>query len=145
MSDPATARIEAAEQLREAAGAHTLTFDVHKSWWLSANQRLHWAEKATRTRWLRQLACTEARRARVPSLDVAHIGAFIGYPTAAKADPSNAFPTIKACVDGLVDAAVFADDDATHVIGPTFLRDPKSPTRDHYRVRLVITSQEIPW
>ena len=27
----------------------------------------------------------------------------------------------------------------------TYLRDPKSPTAGHYTVRLVLTSQEVPW
>ena len=45
----------------------------------------------------------------------------------------------------MTDAGVWPDDDSTHVIGSTFLRDPKSPTPGHYTVRLVLTPQEVPW
>lgn len=31
------------------------------------------------------------------------------------------------------------------VIGPTYLRDPKSPTPHAYTVRLVLTRQEVHW
>jgi hypothetical protein len=45
----------------------------------------------------------------------------------------------------MVDAGVWEDDDSTHVLGPTHLRDPKSDRPGHYKVRLVLTEQEVPW
>lgn len=120
-----------------------LTFTIPKSWWISANDRAHWAVKARATRHLRELAAVTARQ--VEPVGVVHVAAFIGYLRNGKADPSNAAPTIKALLDGMTDAGVWPDDDSTHVIGPTYLRDPKSPTAGHYTVRLVLTSQEVPW
>lgn len=120
------------------------TFDIPAELWLSLNQRPHWAEKARKTKALRTMAFAEAGQ-RAPRLKTAHVAAFIGYPRNGKADPANAAPTIKALIDGLVDAGVWPDDDSTWVIGPTYLRDPKSRTRGVYRVRLVITEQEVPW
>lgn len=124
------------------AGAE-LTFSIPANLWLSANDRLHWAQKAKRTRALREMGQRGA--VVVPDLDVTHVAAFIGYLRNGKADPANSAPTIKALIDGMVDAGVWVDDDSTHVIGPTYLRDPKSPTPGHYTVRLVLTPQEVPW
>lgn len=123
----------------------TLTFTIPADWWLSANQRLHWAPKSERTRALRFLGRANANTQQIPTFDVTHVAAFIGYPRNGKADPANAAPTVKALIDGMVDAGVWPDDDSTHVIGPTYLRDPKSPTPGHYTVRLVLTPQEVPW
>jgi crossover junction endodeoxyribonuclease RusA len=122
----------------------TVRFRIPADWWLSANDRLHWAPKSKRTSMLRQLGHAVAAEL-VPQQDVSHVAAFIGYPRNGKADPANAAPTVKALIDGMTDAGVWPDDDSTHVIGPTFLRDPKSPTPGHYTVRLVLTSQDIPW
>lgn len=122
-----------------------VTFTIPADMWLSANQRLHWAPKAKRTAYLRALGKHGAGLAWMPAFDVTHVAAFIGYLRNGTADPANAAPTIKALVDGMTDAGVWPDDDSTHVIGPTYLRDPKSPTPGHYTVRLVLTPQEIPW
>lgn len=120
-----------------------LTFTIPADMWLSSNQRPHYMVKARRTKWLRTAGKAEGFRCR--PFDVVHVAAFIGFQTNGKADPSNAHPTVKALIDGMTDAGVWADDDSTHVIGPTYLRDPKSPTPGHYTVRLVLTPQNIPW
>lgn len=124
-----------------------LTFTIPADLWLSANQRMHWAPKAKRTAYLRALGKVYAQVAwdAIPQHDVTHVAAFIGYLRNGTADPANAAPTVKALIDGMTDAGVWADDDSTHVIGPTYLRDPKSPTPGHYTVRLVLTPQTIPW
>lgn len=106
----------------------TVTFTIPAYLWMSANDRMHWAEKARRTKHLRTMGrfCGISRHA------TTHVAAFIGYPRNGRADPANAAPTVKALIDGMVDAGVWPDDDSTHVIGPTYLRDKAS-------------GQEIPW
>ena len=121
-----------------------LTFTIPAELWLSANQRLHWAPKSKRTKALRLMGYAVARSELLADVGTAHVAAFIGYPRNGKADPANAAPTIKALIDGMVDAGVWPDDVHVHVIGPTYLRDPKSGDGT-YRVRLVLTSQEVPW
>jgi hypothetical protein len=121
-----------------------LVFSIPKAWWISANDRTHWAVKARSTRALRKHAAASTRHILIQA-DAVHVAAFIGYLRNGTADPSNAAPTVKALIDGMTDAGVWPDDDHTHVIGPTYLRDPKSPTPGHYTVRLVLTSQEVPW
>jgi len=127
-----------------------LTFTIPANLWLSANDRRHWADKAKRTRTLRemgQLGATAQIAESHKSIrhGTTHIAAFIGYPRNGKADPANAAPTVKALIDGMVDAGVWPDDDSTHVIGPTYLRDKASGQAGIHTVRLVLTPQEIPW
>lgn len=120
-----------------------ITFTIPRSLWLTANGRYHWADKARRTRTLRHLAKVEARN-HDPLASTVHVAAFIGYLTGGRADPANA-AVVKPLIDGLVDGGLLVDDDSTHVIGPTYLRDPKSATPGHYTVRLLLTNQDIPW
>ena len=123
----------------------TLTFTIPAEQWISLNDRPHWAQKAKRTAYLRQLGRAGVSRAFPRNLGTTHVAAFIGYLRGGKADPMNAALVVKALIDGMTDAGVWPDDDSTHVIGPTYLRDPKSPTPGHYTVRLVLTEQEVPW
>lgn len=121
----------------------TLTFTIPPDLWLSANDRMHWAPKAKRTAALRQLGYVTARAEKVHGLGPTHVAAFIGYLRGGRADPANC-GVVKPLIDGMTDAGVWPDDDSTHVIGPTYLRDPKT-TNGAYSVRLVLTEQDIPW
>lgn len=122
-----------------------LTFTIPRAWWMSLNDRPHWADKARRTRNIRRLAYATTVDLGLEPFGTVHVAAFIGYLTGGRADPANSALVVKAVIDGLVDVGLFADDDDTQVIGPTYLRDPKSTTPGHYTVRLVLTSQEVPW
>lgn len=86
---------------------------------LSLNQRLHWAPKAERTRTWRRTAMMCAQVAKLPkNLDRVHIVAHIIKPTARQYDVHNLMPTLKACVDGLVDYGLIPDDTNAHLTGP---------------------------
>lgn len=95
---------------------------------LTANQRFHWAEKARRVAYWRDLARVTALGARhaaglpAPALQRAHVLAVITWPTNHRRDVSNWHPTIKACVDGIADAGWLPDDNDRHVIGPDLRR-----------------------
>lgn len=124
----------------------TLTFTIPADLWLSANDRMHWAPKARATRGLRMLGLAGSHGlSGDESIGPCHVAAFIGYPRNGRADPANAAPTVKALIDGLVDAGVWPDDDSTYVIGPTYLRDKASGQAGVHTVRLVLTPQDIPW
>ena len=86
--------------------------------WVNANERGHWAKRAPRTRYWRNRAYVEARRAKVPPMDRAHIAVTFHKTTNRPYDPANLYPTAKAIVDGLVDAGVLPDDDKEHLVGP---------------------------
>jgi len=86
--------------------------------WLTANQRLHWRPRAARTKTWREAAAWRARQAKMPRIDRARVVGELRFAQRRRRDPANWAPTAKACVDGLVDAGVFDDDDATRVDGP---------------------------
>lgn len=117
-----------------------ITIDVPREWFFSANDRLHWAQRAQRTRWIRQAAKLAARGTRQHRQ--AHVTAYVAYPRANRADPGNAYPTLKAAIDGLVDAGVLPDDDSEHLPAVTIRRDPPTGRAGVYRVRLVLTRPE---
>lgn len=90
--------------------------------WLRLNgghgNRYH---RASLTRQWREAAAWQARRQRIPAV--------VAYPVRIVAtvhldtrpsrwDATNWLLTAKACVDGLVDAGVLADDSNRHVVGP---------------------------
>lgn len=123
---------------------HTLTIHVTRHLWITANQRLHWSTRARRTRMLRAYAASEAR---VHGLAGRRLGpcaviAVIGYPAATRADPANAAPTVKAIVDGLVDARVWDDDDHLHIPSVAFTRNPQKAPKGTHTVTLIIQEQE---
>ena len=119
---------------------HTLTIRLHKALWLTANQRLHWSTRMRRTRMLRAYAASQARIHRLAGrrLGSSTVTAVISYPTAGRADPANAAPTVKAIIDGLVDARVWDDDDHTHIPSVAFERDPQKSPKGTHTVTLII-------
>lgn len=106
-----------------------IALTLHPAVWLTANQRLHWSTRMRRTRMLRSLAASEARitGAAGKRLGASTVTAMIGYPTQTRADPANAAPTVKAIIDGLVDARVWDDDDHTHPQRRLRTRPAESP------------------
>jgi crossover junction endodeoxyribonuclease RusA len=122
----------------------TVAFTIPANLWLSANDRRHWADKAKRTKGLRQLGFVTTLGMGL-LLSTTHVAAYIGYPRNGRSDPSNASDTVKPLIDGMVDAGVWPDDDSTYVIGPTYLRDKASGQAGVHTVRLVLTPQEVPW
>nr|DAO15714.1 MAG TPA: crossover junction endodeoxyribonuclease [Caudoviricetes sp.] len=123
---------------------HVFTIRVHKALWLTANQRLHWSTRMRRTRMLRAYAASEARIHGLAGMRLGPsiVTAMIGYPAATRADPANAAPTVKAIIDGLVDARVWDDDDHTHLPLVAFARDPLKPPKGIHAVTLIIQEQE---
>src|SRR5699024_5773055 len=87
--------------------------------WLNANQRLHWAPKAERTRTWRDLAKYTAKAAKLPTgLKRVHILAFVHKTDKRPYDAHNLYPTAKAAIDGLVDYGLIPDDTNAHLTGP---------------------------
>ena len=109
--------------------------DVPAHLWATSNHRLHWREKARRVAALRQIATHRGRA--IPAVQPpVHVVAVIGYPTARRADPPNAEPTVKAIIDGLVTARVLPDDDGRVIRRLSFERDQRRSERGTYRVTI---------
>jgi crossover junction endodeoxyribonuclease RusA len=87
---------------------------------ISANDRMHWAAKARRTKELRSRAFWIARAQHLQPMERAHLVVTIHWTNRSRRrDVSNLAPTIKALVDGFVqDAGLLPDDDDLHLIGP---------------------------
>lgn len=102
---------------------------------LSANGREHWRPKAAATRTIRDAAHLAAkgtpalRRALLaarggPVMERAHVLAVLHPADRRRRDPANAYPAVKAALDGIVDAGVLVDDDSTRVVGPDMRLGP---------------------
>lgn len=107
---------------------------------LNANDRNHWARHHRVTRHLRYTAAWLTRSQHIPALGRAHIVAVYEPPDRRRRDPANLYPSVKACVDGLVDAGVLPDDDAAHLEGP----DMRLGARERHGLgRLVLHIREV--
>lgn len=87
--------------------------------WINSNDRNHFRTVAKLTKAWRAAANEavsgygwEQYQGRV------HITAHIYKPRGGRYDPNNLWPTVKACVDGVVEAGLLRDDDHVHVVGP---------------------------
>ena len=87
--------------------------------YMNANHRPNRWEKARQTKEWREHAAECARRSGVPPLaGVVRVIATVHIKDNRRREVSNTFPTLKAILDGFVDANVLADDSDKHVIGP---------------------------
>lgn len=77
---------------------------------LSANDRLHWAVKARRTRTIRDMTATLARVEKMPPAEHVTVQLVWTVRDHRRRDEDNTYPTFKAMCDGLVDAGVVPDD-----------------------------------
>ena len=112
-----------------------LTIPVHREHWMTANTDYHHHDRARRRRKLR--ADTRVLAMALTKVgQVERIVATICYPTARRADPMNAAPTLKPCIDALVDAGVLFDDDHIHLPEVAFRRGPNTKTPGLYRIEL---------
>lgn len=110
---------------------------------LTANQRMHWAQKSRRTRNLRELAAWSAHHeANAPSYEKrVRIVVGVAYPDARRRDVHNLMPTVKACIDGLVDAGWLTDDSDKYLQGPD-LRPSAERCDKGLACRLTFTFEE---
>ena len=106
---------------------------------LNLNQRYHWAKKAQLTKHWRQLALANAMAAGLPrNLQNVHITAHVIKSTSRQYDVHNLMPTLKACVDGLVDYGLIPDDTNKHLTGP----DLRQGGKGEPGIRITITEEE---
>lgn len=98
----------------------TIPLDLATGDCLNANQRHHWAVKCRKVHAIRSAAYFAAFR-RVfnePPYLRAHLVVTVGWPDKRRRDVANLSPTIKAAIDGIVDAGLIPDDSDAHLVGP---------------------------
>lgn len=85
-----------------------------------SNNRLHHYVKAQQIKPWREAGCVLARKAQVPRLRSVHIDVWGRYPNRKTPDVDAVAPTLKAVLDGIVDAGVIPDDKPPFVESITF-------------------------
>lgn len=121
-----------------------LKFDLNRKQMISANDRLHFQQKAKITRFLRELAKYEGQNTLkdwygLPFTEdkPCKVSVVIFSPTLRKYDPPNWSPTTKALLDGLTDAEFWKDDNYNIIKKVSFCHGGKSGT-DKYTIKLEI-------
>jgi len=107
---------------------------------MSMNDRPHWAAKARAVRTWRTAAYVAADATPHRLLPPGLVELHLPVPDRRRRDPMNYAPTLKACVDGLVDAGLWPDDTPEFVrtLEPTLYVVPRSAPRV---VRITITDR----
>ena len=78
--------------------------------WLNANSRADRRREARTRRAWRDAAHIYARQAKLPKLGRASIIAELRFTDKRRRDAHNYYPTVKACIDGMVDYGLLDDD-----------------------------------
>lgn len=95
--------------------------------YLNSNQRLHWRTKARKTKAIREAAAWATKALREQPMERVEITAVIHPKTNRRFDPHNLQPSVKAAIDGIVDAQLIADDDFSRVVSVAFVAGAKDP------------------
>lgn len=91
---------------------------------MNANDRHHWTKRSNLTASIRSVARGQAKG--IPKLDKVKIRAIYKAPDNRRRDVSNLFPSVKAAVDGLVDAGILKDDNDRYVVSLEMVRSPEN-------------------
>lgn len=121
------------------------TLPIARGHMLTANDKLHWARRASLTKQLRRwgyfLGC-EGRGVECLHLARARVVFEVAYPDRRRRDRHNLAPTIKAMLDGLIDAGLLPDDADRYLDGPyTVIADRFAMKRlgvPMYEVRVLV-------
>ena len=109
----------------------TITIPVPVAW-LNANDRADRRRFAPIVKQWRDAAHVHARAGKLPALGKAHITATLRFRDRRRRDPHNYYPTIKACIDGLVDYGLLPDDSSDYLVGPDIRLGEVLPTQKQY-------------
>ncbi|WP_431870880.1 hypothetical protein [Nocardiopsis eucommiae] len=120
----------------DTATGRTVTVNLPHMPYLNSNQRLHWATKARKTKAIRDAAAWATKALNQTPMAAVEITAVIHPKTNRRFDPHNFQPTVKAAIDGIVDAQLIADDDATRLVSVAFRAGEKDPTGT--RIELIV-------
>lgn len=125
-----------------------MQFKLTRKQMLSANDRLHFQQKAKITRFLRELAKYEGQNTLKDWYGLpfsedkpCKVRVVIFSPTLRKYDPPNWSPTSKALLDGLTDAEFWTDDNYNIIKEVSFLHGGKSGS-EKYTIKPEITGMD---
>lgn len=128
----------------------TLVFTIPPELWLTANRAPH--NRGWRARQVTSLQAIAAAVARAEDhqryAGPVAVDWTVHYPKGVRKDKgeaSNAQPTTKALLDGIVAAGVLEDDGPAWVSSETFRRGPNLTVPRLHEIRLTLIDQEVPW
>lgn len=112
---------------------------------ITANDKMHWAARSRLTKQLRQWGYLLGRGGEGVArfgLQRARVEVEFAYPDRRRRDRSNLAPTVKALMDGLIDAGLLPDDSDRFLDGPhTIIADRLAVKRlgvRMYEVRILV-------
>lgn len=95
--------------------------DTERPWTANSERQWHFQKRARMVRDARQRWHWLALAARVPKLEQISIEATpLAKDRRWRPDVAACYPTVKAAIDGIVDAGIIEDDDDRHLISVTF-------------------------
>lgn len=125
------------------------TLPISRANILTANDKHHWARKAALTKQLRRwgyLLGREGQGVARLHLTRARVECEFAYPDRRRRDRHNLAPTVKALMDGLIDAGLLPDDADRYLDGPhTVIADHLAGKRlgqTMYEVRVCVYAGE---
>jgi crossover junction endodeoxyribonuclease RusA len=120
----------------------TVVLPVPANELLTANQRMHWRAKAARTKALRARTYVIAGVPAKPFPERVRLVVGVQYRDARRRDVHNLMPTVKACIDGLVDAGWLTDDSDRYLQGPD-LRPSDERCDKTFACKLTFTFEDV--
>ncbi len=97
---------------------------VRGSAYLNSNRVRHHYDTGRLVKEWRENAKGAALAAKLPTLQRAHVFAYVQFRDGRRHDAGNWYPTAKACVDGMIDAGLLPDDADAHLVGPDMRPHP---------------------
>lgn len=125
------------------------TLPILRAYLLTANDKMHWTERSRLTMQLRLWGCLLGREGEGVArlhLTRARVEFEFAYPDRRRRDRHNLAPTVKAMMDGLIDAGLLPDDSDRFLDGPhTVIADRLAAGRlgvPMYEVRVCVYADE---
>lgn len=127
-----------------------VTFEVTPDLWLTSNRTIANRGYLQRVRnQLHELAIWTARAQHLDRVATPVLVCWtVSYPKGVRRDKgeaSNAQPTTKALLDGIVTGGWLTDDGPAYVRGEVFRRGPNLDRPSLHTIQLILTSQEVPF
>jgi len=111
---------------------------------LTSNMRPHWAEKARKTRAIRDMAHVWARHYRPAKMQSATCVVEVQWPDNRHRDAANLEPTAKAAIDGIVgDYGLLPSDSDQHLKKVTFTASDERTTLPGVAAFLTFTFEPV--
>jgi crossover junction endodeoxyribonuclease RusA len=102
---------------------------------INANDRDHWRKSAGKTATIRSVARGQAKG--IPRLGKVKVRCVYYAPDNRRRDTTNLFPSIKAAMDGIVDAGVLKDDSDKYIVSYEIARGEFNVRRGQLVIEII--------